>query len=500
RGMGKNCIHGQYTGYDMLGKLSYDNRITPWKNLFHGSRWILYYQMRNLVAPGGIFQSIINYDGTVREIYRNLYKDELSEIKQGIGKLILNSKQITDGIIFTYSYTSCLFNRHTSSYFSAKTLIQDLGYQHDLISYAQLENYQIPASARILFLADCISMSESEIESVKKFVSSGGIVIADAQAAIYNQHGVKYSFSPIDEIFGINRSNIRYSPEKKTVMFGSEQLSLWIAESVIKVLPGAVFKGTTQDGQPVVITNSYGKGQAVYLNMYMVPYAEIAAKGAAGEIVVEQPGAKEIEISYQKIIRQALEDFCGIKPMVNISPETCFKEVFLFTGKQGKSFLFGILPSPRLQKKTKISISLPTISNIMTMYDVREKKQSTSGRKFEYFLKPGRTGLLAFTPYSVKKIVVNGPKLCYQGEIFNFEGKIHTSTGVADGHVIRVQVFDSRNREIPYWSRTICADRNTFKFSLSVDHSMEPSWYKLVATDIISGTKGTAIFRILHKK
>ncbi|HOJ31544.1 MAG TPA: beta-galactosidase, partial [bacterium] len=500
RGMGKNCIHGQYTGYDMLENLSYDNRITPWKNLFHGSRWILYYQMRNLVAPGGIFQSIINYDGTVREIYRNLYRDELSEIKQGIGKLVLNAKPVTDGIIFTYSYTSCLFNRHTSSYFSTKTLVQDLGYQHDLISYAQLENYQIPFSTRILFLADCISMSESEIESVKKFVSSGGIVIADAQTAIYNQHGVKYRFSPIDEIFGVNRSNIRYAPEKKTVVLGSEKLSLWVAETGIKLLPSAISKGTTQDGQPVIITNSYGKGQAVYLNMYMVPYAELAAKGAAGEIVVEQPGAKEIEISYQRIIRHVLEDFCKIKPMVNISPETCFKEVFLFTGKQGETFLVGILPSPRLQKKTKISISLPAISNVMTMYDVRENKQSTSRKKFEYFLNPDRAGLLAFTPYSVKKIVINGPKRCWQGGIFEFDGKIVTSSGIADGHVIRIQVFDSRNKEISFWSRTICADGNIFNVSLPVDLSMTYGQYKMVATDIISGVKGTTVFMISNKK
>ncbi len=215
RGMGPDCIHGQYTGYDMLENLTYDNRITPWKNLFHGSRWILYYQMRNLVAPGGIFQSILNYDGTVREIYRQLYNQELKDIKQGIGKLVLNSRSIDDGIIFTYSYTSCLFNRHTSSYFAAKTLVQDIGYQHNLISYARLEKYQIPSSARVLFLADCVSMSPEEIESVKRFVSSGGVLIADAQAAIYDNHGVKYRISPLDEVFGINRSDVRYAPEKK---------------------------------------------------------------------------------------------------------------------------------------------------------------------------------------------------------------------------------------------------------------------------------------------
>jgi len=500
RGMGKNCIHGQYTGYEMLGKLSYDNRITPWKNLFHGSRWVLYYQMRNLVAPGGIFQSIINYDGTVREIYRNLYGDELSEIKQGIGKLVLNAKPVTDGIIFTYSYTSCLFNRHTTSYFSAKTLVQDIGYQHDLISYAQLENGQIPASTRILFLADCISMSESEIESVKKFVSSGGIVIADAQTAIYDQHGVKYSPSPIDGIFGIDRSNIRYEPEKKTVIFGSQQLSVWVAESGIKLLPSAISKGRTQDGQPVVIINSYGKGQAVYLNMHLVPYASLAASGAAGEIVVEQPGAKEIEISYQKIFRFIVEDLCGIKPVVNVSPTTSCKEVFLFTGKQGKTALVGILPFPRLQNKTKISISLPSFPGITTMYDVREKKQYKSGKKFEYIINPDRTGLLAFMPYSVTKIVIDGPKRCWQGGIFKFDGKIVTSSGIADGHVVRIQVFDSRNREIPFWWRTICADGNIFNVSLPVDLSMTYGQYKMVATDIISGVKGTTVFMISNKK
>ena len=500
RAMGKNCIHGQYTGYDMLGKLTYENRVTLWKNLFHGSRWILYYQMRNLVAPGGIFQSIINYDGTVREIYRSLYREELKEIKQGIGKLILNSKPVDDGIIFVYSYTSCLFNRHTSSYFAAKTLVENLGYQHDLISYAQLENYQIPHSARILFLADCISMSGSEIESVKRFVSSGGILIADAQSAIYDEHGVKYRVSPLDEVFGIDRSNANYAPEKKQVIFGTETIPLWVAETGIKTAPSAYSYGIANDKTPVVIINSYGKGKAIYLNMHLTPYSSLVSSGAAGEIVVEQPGTKEVEKSYKKVFKEILHSVCQLKPEITIAPEDAFKEVFLFKGKQDKTAIVGIIPSPQIRNKTKISIFLNEKEGARTMYDVREKKSFSSGKKFEYILKPEKVALLAFTPYTVKKIDVRGKKNCYHGETINFSGRIIASTGVADGHTIRVQVFDRNKNEIAFWSRAIYLDNDSFDFSLPVDLSMPTGQYRVVVTDIVSGVSSSGFFNIIHKR
>ncbi|MCM8788690.1 MAG: beta-galactosidase [Candidatus Omnitrophica bacterium] len=500
RTMGKNCIHGQYTGYQMFENLTYNNRIDPWKNLFHGSRWILYYQMRNLVAPGGIFQSIINYDGTVRQIYRSLYREELKEIKQGIGKLILNSKPVDDGITFVYSYTSCLFNRHTSSYFAAKTLVQDLGYQHNLISYQQLEDYQIPTSTRILFLAGCISMSGAEIESVKRFVSSGGILIADAQSAIYDSHGVKYKISPVDEVFGIDRSNSNYAPEKKQVIFGTETIPLWIAETGINTAHSASSLGITKDKTPVVIINSYGKGKAIYLNMHLAPYSTLSSSGAAGEIVVEQPGTKEVEKSYKKVFKEVLEHICQLKPEIKIVPENTFKEIFLFKGKQDKTTILGILPSPQMKDKTKISIFLNEKEWARTMYDVREKKSFGSGKKFEYIFKPERVALLAFTPYTVKKIDLKGPKRSRPGEAIHFRGRIITSTGFADGHTIRVQVFDRNNNEIAFWSRSIYLGSDSFDFSLPVDLSMVPGSYRVVVTDIVSGVSSSSIFYIIHKR
>lgn len=496
RGMGKNCIHGQYTGYDMGEKLTYENRITPWKNLFHGSRWILYYQMRNLIAPGGVFQSIINYDGTVREIYRALYREELKEIKEGIGKLVLNSKFLDDGIIFTYSHTSCLLNRHTSSYFAAKTLVQDIGYQHDLISYSQLETFQIPADARVLFLSDCISMSLGEIESIKKFVSSGGIVIADAQTAIYDQHGVKYKILPLDDVFGIDRSEMRYSPEKKIIISGNEKLEVWVSESGIKLSSG-VSLWKTQNGDPVAIVNSYGKGKAIYLNIHLSPYCSIFGSGAAGEIVVEQPGAKEIEASYQKIFRKIFEEICHLQPRVRVLPQSNCKEIFLFAKKFEKSLLLGILPSPGIKDSAGISILM---QDAKFVYDVREKKFLGSGKKVDCVIKSGKASLLALLPYKVEKITLNGPKICYQGNVVNFSGRIFTSTGFADSHTLRVRVFDGKGREIPFWAHSINAECCSFNFAVPVDLTMEQGTYKIVVTDVMTGTSASKFFKVCLKK
>ncbi len=160
---------------------------------------------------------------------------------------------------------------------------------------------------------------------------------------------------------------------KKMVMFGSDSFPLWVAESGIKIT-SSHFSGKAQDGSPVVIINSYGKGKAIYLNIHLPPYSSLSASGAAGEIVVEQPGTKEIEAGYQKVFRQILQDICRIKPDIVIQPENSIKEVFLFRGKQDKTIILGIIPSPKIQDKIRISVSLDEKYGPGTVYDVREIK------------------------------------------------------------------------------------------------------------------------------
>lgn len=495
RTMGRTNIHGQYTGYQMAEKLTYENRITPWKNLFHNSRWILYYQMRNLIGDGGIFQSIINYDGTVRPIYRQLYKEELKEIQEGIGKLVLNSKLVDDGIVFTYSYTSCLMNSHISSYFAAKTIVEQLGYQHTLISYKELEDYKIPENAKVIFLSDCISMSPSEIESIKRFVSSGGIVVADTRTAIYDNHGVMYRVSPLDEVFGIDRKEKSFAPEKKKLS-GSDSFVVWVAEPGLKITGSAQALFKTEDGTPVVVMNSYGKGKAIYLNLHLPPYSSISGAGAAGEIVIEQPGAAEIIFSYKKIFERIFADICGIVHRVKIEPQDLVKETFLFSCPENKSYFLGLLPSTGIKNESRLTLILPEEKFV---YDVRDRKLIGKGTKIQLMLKPEKASLFALLPYSVKKITVAGQDRCYQGQTISFRGKIITSNGFADGHILRIEFFDSKNNKIPFWAQKIKPEGIDFDFSIPVDLTMAPGTYKVVVTDIISGVNGNFVFKVLKK-
>lgn len=493
RGMGEGNIHGQYTGYEMRDTLVYENRITPWKNLFHGSRWVLFYQMRNMASAGGVFQSIINYDGTARKIYQDLYREELKEMKDGIGKLVLNAKLLHEGVIFTYSYSSCVLGRHVNAFFAAKTLLQDIGYQHDLISYRRLEEGALPKEAKVIFLADCICMSQAEVDAVKAFVSAGGTVVADAQAAVFDAHGARYTPSPLDEVFGVDRSSAVFAPAKLPVAFGndSQTRDMWVAETGLKLLPGAA--PLARASQPVMVEHTYGKGKAVYLNLHLEPYTRLAGAGAAGEIVIEQPGDKEMTDSYQGAFARLLSDNFGLEPAAKIAPLAPCKEVFSYACPGGRSRLLGILASPSLKEETSVTLSLP---EARAVYDVR--KGALLGRDVKVGLRiaPQKASLFAVLPYSVKRLALDEPKACRPGETAVVTGHLETDSGKSDGHVVRVTVSGPDGKDVPFWSAKASVADDAFTVSLPVDFDMVPGVYTLTARDIMTGTTASQKLKI----
>ncbi len=63
----------------------------------------------------------------------------------------------------------------------------------------------------------CISLQEAK--AIEEFVNQGGVVIADFQTGLRDEHGKKYAKSPLDRIFGIDRTGSTFQLQEKTVIF-----------------------------------------------------------------------------------------------------------------------------------------------------------------------------------------------------------------------------------------------------------------------------------------
>ncbi|MGB9677689.1 MAG: beta-galactosidase trimerization domain-containing protein, partial [Candidatus Ratteibacteria bacterium] len=466
-------------------------------SLLHGGHWAFYYILWN---SGTHHQGIISPDQTVHGGYKDLAKDEFSDIKNGIGKLFIETKFSHDGICFPYSHSSILASQvlglaRTGNLYSQKTLIQDIGYQHRTLSYEQIKSGELK-NFKVLILPSTICLSKGEIDSIKEFVRNGGVLIADYMPGVRDEHGKLYGkIGPLDEVFGIDRSKAEFIKRKmklkflKESIFGEKELEMNIAETGIKTITGknmALF----EDGTPALIFNNYGKGKAIYLNLEISDYAGMKAKGVAGEVIEEEKGEADYLETIQNIFEEILKN-AGLKKRVEIysgERQLNLGERFYYT--EGENLYFAYIPDVR--KETKVKIKIDKKAHI---YDLRNKKYIGNTDNFEDVLKPGNVKVYSILPYKVVDIDGNLKAKYKQGEDFQINLKIKTDTGKTGKHILRMEIYkDGKNKKA--YNKNLVAEKGELKYIIPLSYNEEKGDYQIIVRDINSGIEKTFKFKV----
>ena len=181
----------------------------PWRYLFAGLSGAFYWFSGSPESVGGFSTSGIC--GPDLRMLRQFTKsaDEARLIKEsGLAKLLLNSQQYYDGILIHYSnnslHAATLYpdkNTWEISHTDIHGLLGSLGLGYRYISPPELEN-GVPAGTKVIFLPYSQAMSAKEVEAIRQFVKNGGMVIADYNPAMANQHGRWLDKSQLADVFG----------------------------------------------------------------------------------------------------------------------------------------------------------------------------------------------------------------------------------------------------------------------------------------------------------
>jgi len=153
------------------------------------------------------------------------------EIRNGMGALIINSTAQDDGIAIHYSQASMrtewllerrpdgdAWMKRDASYERSHNVflrlreswghaIEDQGLQYNFVSYLQVEEGELQRHGyRVLILPHSSSLSQKEVENIRSFVESGGVVIADAMPGTFDEHSRRLTSSPLADLFGGDHS------------------------------------------------------------------------------------------------------------------------------------------------------------------------------------------------------------------------------------------------------------------------------------------------------
>ena len=495
---------GWYGGYLNRRNVPY-NQYIPWRHLFRGANsfWVWY------VNPGGL-GSVAASDFSFYDFFKPSIK-QVSEIKQGIGKLLISAKRSNDKIALLYSVSSVHSSTLTPELPSMQkvlsglaTLFEDSGYQFQVISYKQLAKGILnKEDFKFLFLPFSQSVSKEEAKEINFFVQKGGRVIADLRPGVSDEHGKAYKKGILDELFGIKQNTKNPEVKETKILIKNanfpERFPLTSIDTSLILSSG---KAKAQAGEtPVLIVNDYGKGKTILLNFSLSGYAQV--KGSLESGIVK---ASKDAVIIKKFFKSLLS-FAGNSEKVKVNPEVPGLRIYRFSsGNLLYLCLLQELPEPAVNytiKKAKpllfsdATISLPEKYYI---YNIRNGEYLGYTDRIKTKTKPAEAIIYSLLPYKVKGIDVKLPKQIRQRENLEYNIILKSEKGIPGLHIFHISLISPEGKEIKHYSKNLKAKKGkvTGKVSLSLNETLG-NW-KLKVKDIASGKTVLKNFIVKEQK
>lgn len=433
--------------------------------------------------------------------------EEIKELKSGTAKMLLCAKAEEPQIAILHSQASMFAAMETvgkklweNSLLSWKTLLNDLKYNFCFLSEEELENGGLNNDKfKLLVLPAALCLSEKQTENIHRFVSGGGVVVADFGAGYFDGSGKRIANKKLDAVFGVDRSssileigvcdvNIRSAPE-----FGVSECSmkLWVGEKDFKTAGGKAIGVSAVPNTPLMVCNTLGKGKAFLMNIPINWYKNIIPGGDGGELSQESQGPEALAEKIRNIAGGILQS-SGLNQLCRITLDgKTYPCTTVFKQDGGNKYLGLISESLERsniapEKAVSALITLPFKSHV---YSVRDGKYLGNTDKIQSRIIPAIAQLYAFLPYQVTGIEIRGNDEYRLGEIVNLEAKIKASSNIPGSHVIRVELQDPTGKIDPVYSQNIYMPDGNGHIKFQFSFNDRSGKWKLTVKDIASSFK-----------
>jgi len=269
-----------------------DHRIWVWSAIAKGAKGIniyAYYPMSSGYEAGGY--GLINLDGTLTDRARKA--GELAAVVDRNQELFLSSVPVKARVGIVYNpLTQMVGGMQRRDYPSALTNSLIGYYQSfanhnipvDFIHREHLENNDL-SQYKLVIVPYPVMFTEKAARGLSEFVREGGYVLAEARLAWNDDRGYASEIIPglgLHEVFGVREDEIRMREDLTLTVTATKHPAL------AGMKAGDLLKGSlhveslkplekanievlarTPQGQPAIVSNSFGKGQAMLAGTYL---------------------------------------------------------------------------------------------------------------------------------------------------------------------------------------------------------------------------------------
>ena len=493
-----------------------------WYQMLHGDLGIIIYDEK--------FR-YLNPDGTPTDLGAGI-APTYKELTGGLTKQLHYMERVNDPVAIHYSHPSInahwmiearpegkdwlergsASERRQSEFLrlreSSTKLLEDNLHQYTFVAYGQLENGEFESSkTRVLLLPQSIAMSRKEVDAVRRFVKQGGTVIADCRTALMDEHCKKLEGGQLDDIFGIKRENLEFSPGPtglKRVSPAPREMPpmlsmLKTAESGVNTTGASVFY-RDELGVPAVMMNRYGKGKAIYLNAVITDYHRWRLRPPEGnelrDLVRFLLRDSEVELQY-KIVDSM--DEANQPTGLEIHP---FKSGDLRILALHRNYQLRVseLGPPEYQQQDSLAkpVSLEVdLGSEHAIYDQRRGRLLGQQASVRVELPKYEPLVLAILPEVIDGLSMEGAGKVRRGDLAQLRLELQGKK-LGNTHAFRVEVKGPDGKIIPVLTETLVAPNGRADWTIPIAVSDPTGDYTLSARDVATGISAAHSLKVLE--
>jgi hypothetical protein len=452
--------------------------------------WSAMGRFRGWLAP------TLDPNPAVQEILR-----DTQIVRDGLGDLLLHSEMQTDGIGILYSQpsgyaakvqVSPTYGSYEGNHAACHSALRDLGLNFRYFTDRQMRLGEVDLSQfKVIILPLTQAMGAQEAEMLRTFVRQGGTLVADVRPAIYDGHVKPLAAGQLDDVFGIRRTGFPEAHTGAGVIQGpvvGRTASPPMELADIRCDAGVQTAGATVAGAagqaPLLLTNEFGKGRAVLLNLAafsLTSYRAPTWNTTGGAESASEPAAR----LWQRVLDAGhvaaaldLRDAKGAR----------LRNIEVTRWQNGPVQIVSVFrhagsPEPAV-------LRLPEAQYV---YDLKARKGLGKQQTVSLTLTPYRAQFYAFSPQPLKPAALEATPTVAPGGV----GELTLTAALATGQqAVKIEVKLPDGRLSDWHDAVVVVDGRGAKVAVPVAFNDPPGRWTVSATELYTGKTTTARFRV----
>jgi hypothetical protein len=411
-------------------------------------------------------------------------------VRDGLGDLLLHSEMQTDGIGMLYSLPSAYaakveesdsFGNYENNHSAFHNALRDLGLNFRYFTDRQMRLGEVNLSDfSVIILPMTQAMSAQEAQMLREYVGGGGVLIADIRPAIFDGHVKPLDAGQLDDVFGVTRA----ATAAATVTDGEVEVPMADGAARSLQLPsvradgGIQAAGASAAGQvgevPLLLTNSFGEGRAVLLNMAMSSYPTV-------------PESEEVAELASRLLQVTLGE---LAPEVELAAPDGrrLRNIEVTRWMNGRVQVISIF------SRSDDSEAVVRLPQERFVYDLKRGEQLGRQAEFRVKLTPSRAQFFALSPEPLGVVTLEP-----QAQSIAPGGvqQVRVTSALRDGQqAVKIEVALPDGSTADWVDPVVVTDRGGATVDVPVALNDPAGTWTLSATDVYSGETATAEFAV----